>query len=301
MVKENLLGGIFPPLITPFNEKQELDLDALQSNIQRLNQTGLAGYVALGSNGEFVYLNDKEKVEVLKAVIEAKGPDMQVIAGTGCEGLRDTIELTNEAGTLGAQGALVVNPNFYKGGMTPRVLKNYYEEVAERSQIPILIYNVPKNTGIDMPPSLIAQLAKHPNIIGIKDSTGNLAQLGEMINKTEGEYFQVLVGTASVLSSAITLGVKGGVLALANIAPEQCVKIVEHISVEEHEEARKIQLQMLPVNTAITATYGVPGLKFAMDTLGYKGGYPRRPLLPVTEEEGEAIKGILEEGGLLKR
>lgn len=299
MKRKELFHGIFPPLATPFLEDGDLDLNSLKENIKRLNKTGLSGYVVLGSNGEYVYLNKEERLKAIEAVLEFKKEDMKVIAGTGCESLQETIDFTQKTHGMGVDGALIITPHYYKGGMTTKVLSNYYQKVAEHIELPLLLYNVPKNTGINMNSSLIAELAHHENIVGIKDSSGNIAQLSEILIKTEEEDFTVLVGTASVLSSAIALGAKGGVLALANIAPAQCIEIKTKIEEGRVEEAQRMQMKMLPVNTAITASYGVPGLKVAMDLLGYKGGYPRQPLLPLESNERDALGKILREANLL--
>jgi 4-hydroxy-2-oxoglutarate aldolase len=272
--------------------------EKLAGNIARWNKTGLAGYVAFGSNGEYVYLSEEEKLEVVRTVVQNAGPGMQVIAGTGCESTWQTIKLTNECAKLGAHAALVVTPFYYGGRMNEEALFRHFTAVADASDIPILIYNVTKFTNINVSAGLTAKLSRHPKIIGIKDSNGNVSALGEMVNAVDKE-FSVLVGTAGALFGALTLGAVGGVLALANVAPEACVRIQSLLKQGMIEAARQLQIQMLPVNTAITATYGVPGLKAALDLLGYFGGEPRPPLLPASEKERTELRGILTKAGLL--
>jgi 4-hydroxy-2-oxoglutarate aldolase len=182
--------------------------------------------------------------------------------------------------------------------MRESALMTHYSELADQSPIPILLYNVPKFTHINLAADIVARLSEHPNIVGIKDSSANVIQLGEILNGVAGD-FNVMVGTAGVLFAGLTLGCVGGVLALANIAPEHCVEIFNRVKAGDLEAARDLQLKMLPVNQAVTAVYGVPGLKAAMDMLGYFGGDPRLPLLPSSERERSEIEAILKKGDLL--
>jgi len=296
-MKPTDLNGIFPPITTPFVDGK-VAYDRLADNIARWNKTGLKGYVAFGSNGEYVYLSEQEKLDVVKTVVQSAGPGMKVIAGTGCESTWQTIELTNACAKLGAHAALVVTPFYYGGRMNEAALFRHYTAVADRTAIPIMIYNVTKFTNISTSVGLVARLSKHPNIIGIKDSNGNVSTLGEMVSAADKD-FSVLVGTAGALFGALTLGAVGGVLALANVAPEACVQIHKLVEQGRIEAARKLQLQMLPVNTAVTATYGVPGLKAALDMLGYFGGDPRPPLLPASDKERSEVRDILKKAELL--
>ncbi len=223
---------------------------------------------------------------------------MTVIAGTGCESTGQTIELTCDCAEAGAHAALVISPHYYHGKMNNEALALYYTDVADDSPIPILLYNVSKFTHINLDADLVAELSKHPNIAGIKDSSGNVAQLGEYLNLAAPD-FQVLVGTAGALFGALALGCVGGVLACANVAPQGCVEILEFLRAGEYQAARDLQLKLLPVNKAVTATYGIAGLKAALDLLGYFGGEPRRPLLPLSEKEWLEIREILKKADLL--
>ena len=292
------LHGIFPPITTPFSAGKVAH-DKLASNVEKWNRTGLKGYVVLGSNGEYVYLSEEEKRAVVDTVVQAAADEMLLIAGTGCESTTETLRLTEDCAKLGAHAALVVTPHYYAGRMKEAALIKHFSELADHSPIPILIYNVPKFTHINMAAEFVARLSKHPNIIGIKDSSGNVIQLGELLNGVAKD-FSVMVGTAGVLFSALTIGGVGGVCALANVAPEACVKIFDLVKANDLDAARELQLKMIPVNQAVTATYGVPGLKAAMDMLGYFGGDPRLPLLPSSEQERSEIKNILKKADLLK-
>ncbi len=291
------LNGIFPPIPTPFVDG-DVAYDKLASNIERWSKTGLKGLVVMGSNGEYVYLSAAEKRKLVEKANELTPNHMLIIAGTGCESTKETIALTRDCADRGAHAALVVSPHYYGGRMNEAAMLAYYTAVADQSPIPILLYNVPKFTHINLTARLVAQLSSHPNIVGIKDSTGNVIQLGEFANNVEAD-FSLLVGTAGALFGALALGCAGGVLALANVAPEICVKIYEYVKQGNYEAARQLQLKMIPVNQAVTATYGVPGLKAAMDMLGYFGGEPRPPLLPSSEKEKSEIRQILKGADLL--
>ena len=291
------LHGIFPPVPTPFINGH-IAYDELSSNIEKWSNTGLKGLVAMGSNGEYVYLSAEEKREFVAKVVEITPDHMQVIAGTGCESTQETIELTRDCAACGANAALVVTPHYYAGKMNDAAMYEYFIAVADQSPIPILLYNVPKFTHINLAAGLVARLSRHPNIVGIKDSTGNVIQLGEIANQVDTG-FNLLVGTAGALFGALTLGCVGGVLALANVAPQICVQIYQLVQEGNFDAAKKLQLKMIPVNNAVTATYGVSGLKAAMDMLGYFGGEPRPPLLPSSEKEKSEIREILIKAGLL--
>jgi len=297
MTKLNL-EGIFSPIPTPFT-KGNVAYDKLVFNIEKWNKTRIKGFVVLGSNGEYIYLSEEEKRKVVKTMVKEAAKDKLIIAGTGCESTRETIKLTKDCARLGADAALVVTPSYYGSKMDAKTLINHYTTIADNSPIPILLYNVPKFTHINLGVEIVSKLSKHPNIIGIKDSSGNVNQLGEYLNNIE-KNFNVLVGTAGALLGALTLGCIGGILALANISPEACIKIYNLVQENNFDKAKKIQLKMIPVNKAVTSTYGISGLKAALDMLGYFGGEPRLPLLPVTEDEKKEIRKILERAELIK-
>jgi 4-hydroxy-2-oxoglutarate aldolase len=291
------LHGIFPPIATPF-VNGKVAFDKLASNIEKWNRTGLKGFVVLGSNGEYVYLSEEEKRMVVDTVVQSAAKDMLVIAGTGCESTSETLRLTEDCARLGAHAALVVTPHYYAGRMGETALITHFSELADHSSIPILLYNVPKFTHINMSADFVARLSQHANIIGLKDSSANVIQLQEILNGV-AEDFSTLVGTAGVLFSGLTIGCIGAICALANVAPEACVKIFNLVKAGDLDAARKLQLKMIPVNQAVTTIYGVPGLKIAMDMCGYFGGDPRPPLLPSSEQEKFKIEAILKKADLL--
>jgi 4-hydroxy-2-oxoglutarate aldolase len=295
---EIALKGVFPPIPTPFDEDGEVHHQALAENLERWNEYDLAGYVVLGSNGEGVYLNAQEKVPVWETARRAIPPGKLLIAGTGCESTRATIALTREAAQAGADAALVVTPHYYAAKMTPDSLVRHYEAVADASPIPILIYNVPKFTNVNVSAATIARAARHPNIVGVKDTSGNITQLADTV-RLAGPGFQLLAGSAGFFFAGLAVGAVGGILALANIAPERSIELYRLFQAGRWDEAAELQRQVIPVNTAVTAGYGIAGLKAALDMLGYYGGPVRSPLLDLTESERQEVRAILVEGGIL--
>ncbi|MFQ6077944.1 MAG: dihydrodipicolinate synthase family protein, partial [Thermodesulfobacteriota bacterium] len=282
-MKELNIEGIFPPIATPFADGAVAH-DRLRENLDRWNKTQLAGYVIFGSNGESVHLDQEEKLAIVDTVKQHLPQGKLLIAGTGCQSTAATVRLTNLAAERGADAALVVTPHYYKAKMDAGALQKHYLSIADQADIPIMIYNVPQFTGINVSPGLVASSAEHPNIIGIKDSSGNIAQVGEMIATTPPPpSFHVLAGSAGHLLPALALGASGGILALANVAPEECCKIFQDFHRGKHTDARELQLKLLAANKAVTAGFGVAGLKAALDMVGYFGGDPRPPLLPLGE------------------
>jgi 4-hydroxy-2-oxoglutarate aldolase len=291
------LSGIFPALVTPF-QKGKLSLSGLKSNIKKLNRFDFTGYVVLGSTGEGILMDEREGLQAIETVRAAAAPGKIVIAGTGSESSSGTIEFSNKAAQAGADYSLVVTPFYYKAQMTAAALEAYYREVAEKSKIPIILYTVPKFTGLELPLQTIAAMATHPNVIGLKDSSGNVSAISETLKACPPE-FCVFQGHGSILFSALLLGVKGGILALSNMAPAETVEIYKLFQAGDYEKAREMQFRLLPVNQKIVGGYGVPGIKCAVDMLGYAGGDPRPPLRPVNQEARASIRQILKEGGLL--
>ncbi len=292
-----MFTGIYAPIATPF-QNDEIDYQALKFNLERYSATGLAGLVVLGSNGEFALLDMDEKMRLVEFVRQHTAPGKRIIAGTGCESTRDTIRLTRHAASVGADAALVVTPHYYKGNMTEPVLERFFTEVADASPIPIMLYNMPRNTNLNMSSGLIARLSKHKNIVGVKDSGGNIVQIAEIIANTDDD-FSVFAGSGSFLYATLALGGVGGTLAVANILPDMCVQLYDAVLAGNHADAKVIQQKLLAANAAVTSRFGIPGLKQAMDYLGYKGGIPRRPLVSVSEQTAAEIKQILQNVGAL--
>ena len=294
------LQGVIPPVATPFTKDEELDLEALKANLRTWNPGGISGYLILGSNGETVYLSEREKDQVLAAAGEAIAPGKIFMAGTGCESTRETIRLTRRAAELGADCALVLTPAYYKGQMTIDALEAHYQKVAEASPMPILLYNVPQFTGINLAPKLAARLSLHGNIAGIKDSSGNIGQLTEIIRLSEPG-FAVFVGSAPVFYPALCVGAVGGILAVANVVPELCVELQRRYDRADHQGALGLQRAINPLAALVTTGLGVGGLKLAMDQRGFRGGQVRGPSsLPVqasgqVSQELDRLKPLLEQ------
>ena len=291
------LSGIFPALVTPF-QKAKLSLSGLKSNIKKLNRFGFTGYVVLGSTGEGILMDEKEGLQAIATVRAASAPGKIVIAGTGSESSSGTIAFSNKAAQAGADYSLVVTPFYYKAQMTAAALEAYYREVADKSKIPIILYTVPKFTGLELPLQTITAMATHPNVVGLKDSSGNMSAISETLKACPAE-FSLFQGHGSLLFSALLLGAKGGILALSNMAPGETVDIYRRFQTGEYEKARELQLRLLPVNQKVVGGFGVPGIKCAAEMLGYGAGDPRPPLRPVSREARESIRQILKEGGLL--
>jgi 4-hydroxy-2-oxoglutarate aldolase len=293
------LDGVFTPIVTSFDDAGNVAHDKMEFNLAKWNQTRLQGYIVLGSNGEWVFLTEQERVEVLKTARQAIPQEKLLIAGTASESTANTIHMTETAAKIGADAAIIVNPSYYKGQMTPNVLARYYGDVADRSPIPIIIYNLPPATGIDLSADLLVELSAHPNIVGVKDTGGNMAKMGETVRRADPS-FHVLAGSANFFYPSLAMGVSGGVLALANVAPEQSVDLFELFNAGKIAEGRDLHLRMLPLNLAVTTRFGVSGLKAAMDMVGYYGGPPRLPLLPLDAERRDEVRHVLERAGLLQ-
>jgi len=285
------LGGVMPPITTPF-QNGELALDRLKENFQKWNQTGLSGFLVLGSNGEAIYLKEKEKIKIIEVSRDSIPAVKIMIVGTGMESTQETIWFTNQAAKMGANYALVITPSYFKGSMKPHILSDHFIAVAESSQIGILLYNVPQFTGINMEPELVAKLSEHPNILGIKDSSGNIDQLSQIVNLCEKE-FAVFVGSALVFFPALCVGAIGGILAVANVVPQECVQIQNLFNEGKLDEARTLQNRIVPLTKAVTTKYGIGGLKMAMDLAGYFGGNPRLPLKRPRKEVEEELAQLI--------
>jgi 4-hydroxy-2-oxoglutarate aldolase len=284
------LQGIFPPIATPFNYDGELYRTKVIHNVEKWNRTSLAGYVVCGSTGESVYLTSEEKIQLWGWVAEAAGPEKLLIAGTGVESVRETVALTNRAAEMGYKAAMVRTPHYYKSLLNRDAAQLlYFRAVADQSKIPLMIYNWPQTTGVDISVEAVTLLSEHPNIIAIKESSGNLEKVIQLIGSVK-KGFQVLVGSAPTLYPSLHMGAVGAVLAFANAAPYACITIWEAWRTREQEAAMDWQQRILKAAQCVTTKYGVPGLKYAMDINGYYGGPPRLPLTPIGQEAKKEIE-----------
>ncbi len=293
------LRGIFPPIPTPFDADGRILHDKLTANLTRWRDAGLDGFAVLGTNGEYVFLNEAEKAAVWETARAAIPRDKMFLAGAGAESTQTSIALTRRAAELGADAAMIVTPHYYKSQMNAQTLANHYRVVADASPIPIIIYNMPPSTGIDLDAATIIQLAQHPNIIGIKDSSGNVLKYGDVVRAVKPE-FSVFAGSGGYLYPALCVGAKGCVAAVANVAPRECVALYNAFREGRHDEARTRQLKLIPLNQAVTARWSVPGLKAALDLLdGFYGGPPRLPLRPLPDADRQTLKAIMREAQIL--
>ena len=289
------LSGVFAPVVTPFSS-DELVLDDLRFNLQKLNETDLTGYLALGSNGEFRSLTDKEQIKVLEVFAQEKG-DKVVTVGTGCESTRQTIEKSKLVCEMGFDYVSVLTPCYFAKQIDGSTLKSHYERIADSIDIPVLLYNAPGFTGgIRIPAKTIVELSRHPNIVGMKDSSPEgPAKL--LANLDPAEDFHVLSGSANFFYPCLHLGIPGGVVSLANALPDPCCELYRLFKQGKYDGARMLHFKLSRLNQAVSGTWGVAGVKAAMDIMGFKPGQPRDPLRSVTKEVAEEIKQqIMNEG-----
>lgn len=292
--------GVFAPVATTFGLDGELALDQFRSNLEWYATSALDGVAIMGSNGEYPSLTTDERLSLIETGVDAIAGRKKVVAGTGTESTRGTIELTKAAAALGADFGLVVTPYYYKPRYDRAAYVRHFHAVADASPIPVVIYVMAAYTGVDLPVDTVVEISQHPNIVGIKDSGGNAPKVAEMVARTPDD-FAVLAGSANFLYAALCLGGTGGVLALANVVPDLCQEIVRAYHAGDHEAARAMQFRLLEPNAAVTTRYGIAGLKAAMDMVGLHGGDPRPPLLPATEAERAGVRRIFEAAGILAR
>jgi 4-hydroxy-2-oxoglutarate aldolase len=290
------MAGIFAPISTPFAEDEEVDYEALIFNLERYAASGILGYLALGSNGENRSLTEEEKLRVLETIVRHKGRGQVVMACATYDAQRDTERFLKQAAELGADFGLVLSPGYFRKQMTDDVLFRYFSTLADRSPIPLLLYNAPGFCGVTLSPALVGRLAGHPNIVGMKDSASSGI---ERFLQYESRAFHVLAGSANFLFPAMMNGSVGGTVSLANSFPPIVMELFGCGQARDRERGEALQARVTRINQAISGTYGVSGVKAAMNLGGFRGGIPRRPLLPLTPEQVEALRSVLVQEGLL--
>jgi 4-hydroxy-2-oxoglutarate aldolase len=284
------LQGIFPPIATPFDHNGDIYPAKVRHNVEKWNRTALAGYVVMGSTGESVMLTADEKYTMWELVAKHAAPEKLLIAGTGMEGVRETVALTNRAAEMGYKAAMVRTPHYYKNLVNRADAQAlYFRAVADQSRIPLIIYNWPQATGVDIPVEAVVALSEHPNVIAIKESSGNLEKVMQMIREVK-HGFQVLVGSAPTLWPSLLMGASGAILAYANAAPYSVIAIWEAWRTREEAAGLDWQNRIGRPSALVTTKYGIPGLKYAMDLNGYYGGPPRLPLVAPTPEAKKEIE-----------
>lgn len=288
------LSGVFIPVVTPFlPDTGEVDLPAMQENLRRWGASPIQGVVVAGTTGEAVLIDEEERLDLVRAAKEALPPRVLLTVGTGLESTRATVRLSRAVAEEGADAVLVQPPAYYKGAMTPEALREHYLAVAEASSIPVILYQAPlRMSTLDFPTGLVAELSKHGNIVGIKDSRGKLDLVGELAEQCHPG-FQVIVGSGALLYPAMEVGAVGGIVAVGNLAPEPTGRLFQAFKAGRTAEAGRLQQQIGPVHNEIVGKVGVPGVKYGLDLLGYRGGDPRPPIRPLSEKGREGVREVL--------
>lgn len=290
------LAGIAAPISTPF-VAQEVAYDQLRDNVRKYSRTALAGFFALGSNGESMFLDESEKLKVLEIVLQEKADHQIVMAGAGYESTRQTIAFSNQVAAMGADFVSIITPSYFKKRLTDEAMIGYYTDVADAVSIPVVAYNAPGFTGMTLTPQVIEVISRHPNVIGMKDtSKGNMSSY----LSAAAENFNILSGTVSTLFESMLLGAKGGVVSLANAFPAPCCELYEACKALDLDKARRLHYMLIKLNKSVSGSWGVAGVKYAAEVAGYHGGDPRKPLLPITEAGRQAIRKAIEDAGVME-
>lgn len=291
------IKGVFVPVVTPFNRRGDLDEPGFRTNVRRYVDQGFNGILIAGSTGEGPYLTERERmrlVEVARPLI----PSPQILlVGTGVEATRQTIHLSKEAVKRGADALLILTPGYFKNRMDSAALTAHFSAVADAVRRPVLIYSIPQFTGIHIDPETIARLSRHGNIVGLKESSGKMEFLHEVLKKSKAG-FRVLAGSALIMLDAFQAGAAGAVLGPANYIPDICLEIYRLYLQNDLEGARKLQQSILPVVQEVNVRAGIPGIKYALDLCGYRGGKPRSPLLPLRPAEERKVASAMREVGI---
>ena len=288
----NILRGILLPTTTPFTDTEELDLDALADNIRKWRAAGISGFVLLGSTGERVHLEESEYLRTLEVARKEIPSDSAFIAGVGQQSTRGTIAEIAKAAQCGADAVLVLTPHYYRAAITQEALVSYYRAVADGARVPVLLYSMPALTGIKIEPETIARLTEHPNIIGVKDSSNDVAGFAATVKLCPPE-FAVLTGNGTVLLDALRAGATGAILAVGCVVPRMCIEIFDAFNRGDEERAGRLQAKLTPLAAAVTTRFGIGGLKSALDTADYRGGTVRAPLRSPDEAARAEIARLL--------
>ena len=294
------LEGIYAPIPTPFEAgSEEISTARLAENMRKWAKSSLTGFVVCGSNGELPFIELDERVLVTKTVkdvLNESHSDKKIVVGTFMNSTKQTIECCKRVADAGADAGLLLPPHYFKGGGMPGAIK-FFEAVANASPIPVVLYNMPGNTGVSLDTETILHLAPHPNIIGVKDTSGDMTQMAYLCG-AQTENFSVFCGSGNYFLPSLALGASGGTLAVSNLYPEACRKLLNLYLENKMQEARALQYRILLASDALTRKFGVPGLKVAMDRIGMYGGPSRAPLLPLSDEKRQKLFETLDEANL---
>jgi 4-hydroxy-2-oxoglutarate aldolase len=288
---EKRFKGIFAPLTTPFKD-ENLYIEKFQENIHKYNEFSLAGYIISGSTAESVYLTDDEVVKLVKSAVNISASGKQLIAGTARESTKITLEFSKRIADLGIDATLIRTPSYFKTLMSSDALKKHFFTLADQAKVPIIIYHIPRYTGVNITPELLIELSKHEMIAGIKDSSGNMAFLDRIIPLLD-PHFDYLLGAGSMLYPGLMMGARGGVLALSDVAPAQCVELHNHFLEKRWDQAKQLQHELVPLNQALTIEHGIPAIKYALDQIGFYGGPCRFPLQELDDAEKQKLTNLL--------
>ncbi len=290
------LRGVFAPVVSPFNRRGNLDEGFFRENLHKYDGLQLGGVLVAGSTGEAPYLTERERLRLVTVARKVVRWPRLLLVGTGLESSRETIRLSHEAVKRGADALLVVTPNYYKPRMDDAALLAHYPAVADAVRRPVLIYSIPQFTGIHISVDVIAELSHHPNIVGLKESSGKIEFVRAILKKAS-RGFRVFAGSVAILAEAIEAGAVGGVLSQANFVPELCARLYEACLARDEEQVAALRRKMAPLVTEIALPFGVAGIKAALDLCGYHGGPPRSPLQPLSKVELQRVRAALRASG----
>lgn len=291
------LSGVFAPMCTPFGADEEVDYEALASNVEKMNSSGLTGYFSLGTNGEFKTLSESESLKVLETVVKNASDEMVIMAGTGAESTKLTIEMTKAAADVGAELVSLLMPHFFAKKITDDVMASYILDVAEASPVPVVLYNNPSvAAGVTMRRPLMERVAQHPNVVGVKDSSKETYE--ENLGASSESFF-VMAGSAGYFLDLLKKGGTGGILSLANAIPHACAQLYQLFASGKVDDAEQLDKRLVALNKQVSGTFGVAGVKAAMDIAGLVGGKPRKPLFGLSDEDRDGLRAILQESGFL--
>ena len=293
MLHRDNLKGILLPATTPFGPGGEIDFASLRANLEKWSQTGITGFVLLGSTGERVHLDEREYLATIETTRAATSNHLAFIVGAGQQSTLVTIKEIKNAARAGADAVLVITPHFYRTVITQETLVSYYTAVADEAPVPVMLYSMPPLTGIKIEPETVARLSQHANIIGVKDSSNDIAGFTQTVKLCASD-FTVMTGNGTVLLEALRAGATGAILAVGCVVPEVCVELFRAFHAGEDEHATLLQSKLTPLATAVTTKFGIGGLKTALDLAGYRGGNVRAPLRAADEAARAEIAALLD-------
>ena len=293
------LAGIIPPIVTPFdNVSGEIAPVLFRQNIRRWLDEPVSGFVLFGSNGEGQLLDEEEKVRLTAFAREVVPAAMPLIAGVGAESTRAVIREGRKLAEAGATYLLVSPPPYFGASLAPIAISEHYHRAADELPIPIIVYHIPKNTHVTIEAGLMAEIVKHANIVGLKDSSGDVKRFADYSSSCD-KRCRMFVGNGSLLYTALELGAVGGIVGIGQIAPRMCAAIIEAQRQGDAQRAGSIQEKLVPVHREIVGAHGPIGTKYALDLLGFAGGRPRSPLRPLSEKDRKKVEQVMQEAQLL--